>query len=119
MVKSIRPFIGAKDFDESVDFYQELGFLEIKVSRNMSYFKVDDKFGFYLQRAFVKDWVDNSMLFLEVENIENYLAGMKSKNIFTKFPKSKLSEIIVHDWGKEFFLHDPSGILWHIGNFKA
>ena len=21
------------------------------------------------------------------------------------------------DWGNEFFLHDPSGILWHIGKF--
>ena len=28
-----------------------------------------------------------------------------------------LSEIVKNDWGNEFFLHDPSGILWHIGKF--
>ncbi|PZO24508.1 MAG: glyoxalase, partial [Flavobacteriaceae bacterium] len=22
-----------------------------------------------------------------------------------------------HDWGRECFLHDPSGILWHFGEF--
>lgn len=84
----------------------------------MSYFKVNDNLGFYLQRAYVKDWVDNSMLFLEVENVEEYLASLKSKNLTNQFPKVKLSEIVVNDWGKEFFLHDPSGILWHIGCFN-
>jgi hypothetical protein len=29
-----------------------------------------------------------------------------------------LSKIVNNDWGSEFFLHDPSGILWHIGCFN-
>jgi hypothetical protein len=29
----------------------------------------------------------------------------------------KLIPIRVHDWGKECFLHDPSGVLWHFGEF--
>jgi|TARA_R110002126_G_scaffold289578_3_gene444825 hypothetical protein len=116
--KSIRPFIGAKNFEESREFYKELEFLEIILSENMSVFKVDETLSFYLQKAYVKDWVDNSMLFLEVENLEVYLAELKNKQLTQKFPKVRLSEIIDNDWGKEFFLHDPSGILWHIGNFK-
>lgn len=117
MFKSIRTFIGAKDFDLSRKFYLDLGFSEIILSNNMSYFKVDDKLGFYLQRAYVKKWVDNSMLFLEVDNLENYLVELQGKNLTKKFPGVKLSKIVNNEWGKEFFLHDPSGILWHVGSF--
>ncbi|MFK8059962.1 MAG: glyoxalase [Polaribacter sp.] len=115
--KSIRPFIGAKKFEESRNFYTELGFSETILSDNMSVFKVDEKLSFYLQKAYVKDWVDNSMLFLEVDDLEEYLSTLKLKKLTEKFPKVKLSSIVKNDWGKEFFLHDPSGILWHIGCF--
>ena len=116
--KSIRAFIGAKNFEESRRFYKDFGFSEIVLSENMSYFKLVDNFGFYLQNAYVKDWVDNLMLFLEVENLEAFLAELKTKKLTENFSNVKLSEIVENDWGKEFFLHDPSGILWHIGNFK-
>ena len=117
MFKSIRTFIGAKNFQESSNFYKDLGFSELIISENMSFFKVDENLGFYLQRAFVKDWVDNSMLFLEVDDIEAYLNEIESKNLTEKYKKVKLSKIVDNDWGREFFLHDPSGILWHIGCF--
>lgn len=115
--KSIRSFIGAKDFETSTNFYKDLGFLETILSENMSVFKVDDKLSFYLQKAYVKDWIDNSMIFLEVENVEAYLETLKSKKLTEKYPKVRISEIVKNDWGKEFFVHDPSGILWHIGCF--
>ena len=116
--KSLRTFIGAKDYEESRAFYKTLGFSEVILSKNMSFFKVDENLGFYLQNAFVKDWVDNSMLFLEVDDLETYLEKMKAKKLQEKYPKVKLSKIVENDWGKEFFLHDPSGILWHFGKFK-
>ena len=118
MFKSIRTFIGSKNIEESKNFYKDLGFIETALSENLSYFKIDKKLGFYLQKAFVKDWVDNSMLFLEVENLEAYFNTIQEKNLTTKYTKVKLSKIVHNDWGKEFFLHDPSGILWHFGNFK-
>lgn len=84
----------------------------------MSYFSIDSNVGFYLQKYYVKDWVDNSMLFLEVDDIESYYQEIKSKELTQKFLNVRLSEIVHNDWGSEFFLHDPSGILWHIGAFK-
>lgn len=115
--KSIRTFIGAKDFEKSRLFYKALDFCELPLSSNMSFFKVNDSLGFYLQKAYIKDWVDNSMIFLEVDNIEDYLMELKSKQFTKKFLKVRLSDIVDRDWGREFFLHDPSGILWHIGCF--
>ncbi|MBR9915638.1 MAG: glyoxalase [Algicola sp.] len=116
--KSIRPFIGSKNFNISRNFYSDLGFNEIITSENMSYFYIQN-FGFYLQDAYVKDWVDNSMIFYEVENLENSLEQIKNLKLAEKYENVRLSEIVYNEWGNEFFLHDPSGILWHIGKFKA
>ncbi|MEO9571693.1 MAG: glyoxalase [Polaribacter sp.] len=116
--KSVRSFVGAKNFEESRTFYKELGFSEVVLAENLSLFKIDKKLSFYLQKAYVKDWVDNSMLFLELEHLEEYLAELKSKKLTEKFSNVKISEIVINNWGKEFFLHDPSGILWHIGCFN-
>ena len=69
--KSIRPFIGARNFEISRQFYKGLGFAESVVSNDMSFFRTDG-LGFYLQDACVKDWIDNSMLFLEVDDVERH-----------------------------------------------
>jgi len=116
--KSIRSFIGAKDFNESRRFYLELGFHEVSLGDRMSYFRIEENLGFYLQNAYVKDWVDNSMLFLEVHDLQAYHQQVEDMNLTKKYSRVRLSEIVHNDWGSEFFLHDPSGILWHIGNFK-
>jgi catechol 2,3-dioxygenase-like lactoylglutathione lyase family enzyme len=118
-VTSIRPFIGAKDFEESRAFYTVLGFEESVISPNMSYFNVFGQLGFYLQNAYVKDWVDNSMLFLEVHDVHQHWQDIQQLNLPQQFKNVRLSSIVVNDWGKEFFLHDPSGILWHFGQFNA
>lgn len=114
-IQSIRTFIGAKDFNESRAFYKAFGFEEVPLG-NMSLFR-QGNFGFYLQKAYVKDWVDNSMLFLEVENTESHRNAILGLNLKDQFPKVRISEIVKNDWGEEYFVHDPSGILWHIGQF--
>ena len=115
--KSIRTFIGSKNYNVSRNFYTDLGFEEIITSENMSYFYMDE-FGFYLQDAYVKDWIDNSMIFFEVENLESTLKHIEDLKLPEKYKNVRLSEIIYKEWGKEFFLHDPCGILWHFGKFK-
>ncbi len=116
-IKSVRPFIGAKNYNLSRQFYSDFGFEEIKIPYKMSFFKSGD-FGFYLQDAYVKDWVNNSMIFLEVENVEEHLIHIKKLNLTSKYENVKISEIHYNDWGNEYFIHDPSGILWHIGEFN-
>jgi len=116
--KSIRPFIGAKNYQESIRFYEELGFDVDPLGSQMSVVNVNEELSFYLQNAYVKDWVDNTMLFLEIEDLQLYLEAIKILGLPDKFPGVRLSEIQNKDWGDEFFLHDPSGVLWHFGVFK-
>ena len=115
-IKSIRAFIGSKNFVTSKSFYRDLGFEEAYSSEKLSYFKYE-QFGFYLQDAFVKDWINNSMIFLEVENVDDYWSKLVDLNLPNKYKNVRLTEIKHYEWGKECFIHDPSGVLWHIGEF--
>ncbi len=115
--KSIRPFIGARHFNVSRKFYHDLGFEEVVLSPTMSLFKTDG-ISFYLQDAYVKDWVDNSMIFMEVDDLDRYWKELVALNLTDKYEQVRLVPIRDYDWGRECFLHDPSGILWHIGEFK-
>ncbi|NOS93616.1 MAG: glyoxalase [Cyclobacteriaceae bacterium] len=116
---SIRPFIGAKNFEESRSFYQALGFRESVISSQMSYFQVNNSIGFYLQNAYVKDWVDNTMVFVEVTDVDTYYQELLSFNLTSRFSHSRLVPVRIESWGKECFLHDPSGVLWHFGQFNS
>ena len=114
---SIRPFIGAENFDVSRRFYTDLGFEETIISRDMSVFKIAS-LAFYLQDAYVKDWIDNTMVFVEVDDVQRYWNELSALNLPAKYGRVKLSPIHHNDWGSEYFLHDPSGVLWHFGVFK-
>lgn len=114
---SIRPFIGAKDFEVSRRFYSDLGFEESRISHNLSYFK-SEGLGFYLQDAYVKDWVDNTMVFMEINDVERFWNELVALELDKKYAGVRLLPIRNLDWGSECFLHDPSGILWHFGEFR-
>ncbi|MEO7800700.1 MAG: glyoxalase [Ginsengibacter sp.] len=115
--KSIRPFIGAKDFELSRRFYNDLGFKEKVLSHDMSLFSTGT-LGFYLQDGYVKDWIDNTMVFVEVENVKQFWEELQLLHLMTKYKDVRLIPVKEYDWGSECFVHDPCGVLWHFGEFK-
>lgn len=114
---SIRPFIGAKNYKVSREFYRDLGFKESIVSPYMCYFSTNG-FGFYLQDAYVKDWVDNTMIFMEVADVKKFWDDLSALELYLKYENVRLLPVRELAWGRECFLHDPSGILWHFGAFN-
>ncbi|HLA55523.1 MAG TPA: hypothetical protein VK623_05465 [Flavobacterium sp.] len=115
---SIRPFIGSKNFEVSRNFYHDLGFEEVVLGQNFSYFKTK-QIGFYLQDAYVKDWIDNTMVFMEVEDVHRFWDELVALDLPNKYKEAKLVPVREMYWGRECFLHDPSGILWHFGEFST
>jgi len=115
--KSIRTFIGAKNYEESRAFYRALDFEEFVIDERMCLFKVNENLSFYLQDYYVEDWINNSMLFLEVDDVEKCAAELQSKGLTNKYKDVKVTAIKQFDWGRELFMHDPSGVLWHFGEF--
>ena len=82
--RSIRPFIGAKNFNLSRNFYRDLGFQEKVLTHDMSLFKTGE-LGFYLQDANIRDWIDNTMIFLEVEDVGRFWKELLALNLATKY----------------------------------
>ncbi|MCY0968468.1 VOC family protein [Chryseobacterium wangxinyae] len=115
-IKSIRPFIGAKNFDESRSFYRDLGFEEVVLESKLSVFK-NQEIAFYLQDYYAKEWIENTMIFVEVESADSYYEELQALNLQEKYKNTKLTPVRTMDWGKECFVHDPSGVLWHFGEF--
>lgn len=116
--RSIRSFIGAKDYALSRAFYRALGFAEVEIGPKMCLFRVSDRLAFYLQDYYAKEWIENTMLFLEVENLDDWVQYLATKKLATSFAGVRISAIREEDWGRELFMHDPAGVLWHIGEFR-
>jgi hypothetical protein len=114
--KSIRPFLGGKNFEVSRRFYLDLGFEETVLGTGFSVFKTNG-LAFYLQDAYIRDWIDNTMVFMEVEDVERFWDELVSLDLPSRYEGVRLEPIRLLDWGKECFIHDPSGILWHVGEF--
>lgn len=114
---SIRPFIGAKNFELSRAFYKDLGFEEHIINSTLSVFQYANM-SFYLQNAYVKDWIDNTMVFLEVDNVQSFWEDLLAMKLTEKYPMVRLVPPKQLDWGTECFVHDPSGVLWHFGAFS-
>ncbi len=57
------------------------------------------------------------MVFLEVEDVGRHWKELSALGLETKYEGVRLTPIRDYDWGRECFMHDPSGILWHFGEF--
>lgn len=117
-IKSLRPFIGAKDFNISRAFYSDLGFEEVVISPDLSLFRAD-KLSFYLQNYYQKDWIENTMLFLEVKDVDATFQKLQASFLYKKYEDVRLVPIRKESWGEECFMLDPSGVLIHFGSFLA
>ncbi len=113
---SIRPFVGAKNFTVSREFYNDLGFQECIIAKDLSHF-YSKRVGFYLQDAYVKEWIDNTMVFMEVDDTDRFWNELVALDLTVKYEQVRLIPVRSMPWGKECFVHDPSGVLWHFGEF--
>lgn len=113
---SIRPFIGAKDFEQSKAFYRELGFEEHSIDAKMSLLQLNG-LAFYLQDYYAKEWVENTMIFFEVKSAADWFEHLQGLGLESKYPGVKLVPLRHEQWGQECVVLDPAGVLIHFGNF--
>jgi catechol 2,3-dioxygenase-like lactoylglutathione lyase family enzyme len=116
IAKSIRPFIGAKNFEQSRSFYRDLGFEEVLLSPGFSVFKSGAN-AFYLQDYYNEDWINNTMVFMEIGDVQSFYDALIDLNLPEKYEGVRVKPIKNESWGRECFVHDPSGVLWHFGQF--
>lgn len=108
-----RPFVPARDFELSKLFYEALGFEKL-LDADVAIFGVGTS-GFILQNRFEKQWAENFMMQLMVDDVDSWWAYIKKIDLPARFgvPAPKAPEL--QPWGlRVAFLVDPSGVLWHV-----
>lgn len=105
------------NFKISQSFYKDLGFEERRISEKMSLF-IKDEISFYLQDYYAKEWLENTMVLLEVESAAHFYQHLQELELDKKYENIKVIPVQQNDWGNECMLIDPSGVLWHFAEFK-
>ena len=113
----VRPFVPARDFELSKRFYETLGF-ETLLDGEVAIFRVGSG-GFILQRFYQKEWAENFMMQLMVDDLEAWWAHINTLDL-TPFDVEPPRAPAMQPWGlRVAYLTDPSGVLWHVAQRRA
>lgn len=108
----MRAFLPAKDFDLSKRFYEALGFNKV-LDEDVAIFDVGSG-GFILQNYYVKEWAENVMMHLLVDDLDAWWAHIQSLDLPGKFGVPTPKAPAMQSWGlRVAYVVDPTGILWH------
>jgi catechol 2,3-dioxygenase-like lactoylglutathione lyase family enzyme len=109
----VRAFVPTKDFDSSKRFYEALGFEKV-LDGEVAIFNAGSG-GFILQRYFQKEWAENFMMQMMVDDLDLWWANIDSLDLSTRFGVQPPKPPVLQPWGLRIaFLVDPSGVLWHV-----
>ena len=108
-----RPFMPARDFDLSKRFYEALGFTKV-LDSEVAIFNAGSG-GFILQRYYQKEWAENFMMQLIVDDLDAWWAHIQSLDLPKRFDVPPPKPPAMQPWGlREAYVVDPSGVLWHV-----
>jgi hypothetical protein len=109
---SLQPFIpSGADFERSRDLFSTLGF---KITWEQKDYAGLEKDGcrFILQRYENREFAENFMLTVGVENAEAFRKFVIDGQIPEKFG-IRISEVVQQPYGKEVNMIDIAGVCWH------
>jgi len=111
--ESARTFIPAKDFAVSKAFYEALGFQK-RLDSDVAIFAIGPT-AFILQRFYEKEFAENFMMQLMVDDLDAWWAHIDSLDLPKTFAVPPPRPPAVQPWGlRVAYVVDPSGVLWHI-----
>jgi catechol 2,3-dioxygenase-like lactoylglutathione lyase family enzyme len=111
--ESARPFIPARDFELSKAFYEKLGFRKL-LDGDVAIFGVGSS-AFILQRYYQKDWAENCMMQLMVDDLDAWWKHIEASDLPGAFDVQPPKAPAMQPWGlRVCYVYDPSGVLWHV-----
>lgn len=114
----VRPFLPTRDFELSKRFYEALGFEKV-LDGDVAIFNAAFG-GFVLQRYYQKDWADNSMMQLMVDDLDAWWTRIQSLNLPGHFGVPAPRKPAMQPWGLRIaYVVDPAGVLWHVSQRRA
>ena len=114
-VTEIKAFVPSKDFEQSKQFYKDLGFTMASEGGGIAYFRLE-QVSFLLQDYCVPALAENFMMHILVQDVQAWWNHVQASGVVEKFGV-KCTAVESQPWKmKDFCLLDPSGILWRIRN---
>jgi uncharacterized glyoxalase superfamily protein PhnB len=108
-----RPFVPAKDFALSKRFYEALGFTKL-LDGQVAIFGIGAS-SFVLQDAFQKEWAENFMMQLMVDDLDAWWTHIAALDLPGRFGVTPPKAPAMQHWGlKVAYVYDPTGVLWHV-----
>jgi len=115
---SARAFLPSKDFAASKAFYEALGFPKL-LDSDVAIFSIG-KTAFILQQRYQKDWAENCMMQLMVDDLAGWWRHIEALDLPKAFGVPAPKAPAVQPWGLLVaYLVDPSGILWHVAQRRT
>jgi hypothetical protein len=109
---SLQPFIpSGKEFVKSKNFFLDLGFTISWEAGDYIGF-VKDECRFILQKYDHKEFAENLMINVAIENADNFYNEIKEKQLQEKYG-IKVSKPINQPYGREVNIIDLAGVCWH------
>lgn len=118
-VSDTRPFVPARDFAMSKEFYVSLGW-EIKWSSDDLALMEQANQRFYLQRYYVKEWAENSMLHMTVADARSCHTQIEELLSAGRFPGARVAPPRQEPYGALVtYVWDPAGVLLHLAQWTS
>ncbi|MFG1463934.1 VOC family protein [Xanthobacter sp. DSM 24535] len=112
-ILTMRPFLPAKDFAVSLGFYEALGFEATPLGEKMAHMQLG-RFAFLLQEFYVKEFAENLMMHVLVEDLDAWWRHIEALSLAERFDVGPPRPPKLESWGlRVSYVFDPAGVLWH------
>ena len=115
-IVSLRPFVPAKDFAQSKEFYETLGFQSRSIGPQMTHMQLGPdrgRFAFILQDYYVEDFAKNLVMHFLLDDVEEWWNHIDSLSLDKHFPVPPPKAPKLQPWGlRVSYVIDPAGVLW-------
>ena len=113
-VTEIKAFVPSKDFAVSRQFYQDLGFTMASEGGGVAYFHHGHA-SFLLQDYCAESFAEHFNMHLLVEDVQAWWDQVQASGVIARYGV-KVTPLEDQPWRmRDFCLHDPSGVVWRIG----
>lgn len=115
----LRPFVPSRDHERSRQFYEAIGFETKYADGSIAVMSSADD-SFILQNFYVEELAANFVLQLTVPDASAWWDKFNPERVAKQFDTKPPTAPTVQPWGATVgYIHDPSGVLWHVTEAKA
>jgi len=117
-VIDLRAFLPAKDFQQSLRFYQAFGFEADMLGEKMAHMQLCSggrAFAFLLTDFYAQEFAENLMMHLMVEDLDAWWRHIDAQQLDKVFGVGAPRPPKLENWGlRVSYVFDPAGVLWHV-----